>query len=101
MGLALKHLQKIDAGLLNVALATLVRAALGIGVDPAALVSSVAPIAGRTSTARSRVAGRTTTKAPAGPRAAAVKNPTEAPDDVLRAIGARISEFRKLRQLSQ
>jgi transcriptional regulator with XRE-family HTH domain len=112
MNLDFKHLQKIEAGTLNVTFVTLLRLADGLGERPGALMTAAEPVGGRVSTsglASTRSAGDgqggTTRKhnpsvvlCPAEPSRALAG---EAPGEVVRRVGRRIAELRRRRGLTQ
>ena len=98
-GLDLKHLQKIEAGGQNVTLATLERIGAGLGFDLGSVLDAV--VLGRAPKPRAASAVREPPPSPAPAARAPKQAPLAANAAVLVRVGARVSELRQLRGMTQ
>lgn len=97
-GLDLKHLQKVEAGAQNVTLSTLERILRGLDADLGAILE--AAVLGRAPRDRpaSAVAEQ---RAPLAPARSARPDSIAANAEVLARVGARVSELRRARRMTQ
>ena len=99
-----RHIQQVEAGQLNVTLATVLRLADGLGVEPADLLMDINFKYGAPTLVPVRVTGAGVPKGAAGKRSAALPNPAPAPTTaavVQRMVGRAVAAFRRASGMTQ